>query len=610
MPGMALDALGFDLASLRAAYAAGTSARAVLAEVRRRIGNDPQNAWLQVLEPAALEPYLQRLEQRGVDLLPLYGVPFAIKDNIDLAGVATTAGCPQFAYQPPRSAFVVERLVAAGAVPVGKTNLDQFATGLNGTRSPFGPCSNAFDHEYIAGGSSSGSAVAVALGQVSFALGTDTAGSGRVPAAFNNVVGLKPTRGLLSTRGVVPCCRSLDCVSLFGLTATDLAQLLDVVEAFDGGDPWSRTNVDRREFRARPEGLRVGVPTPQMLQFFGAQDAEAAFAAVASGFAALGATLEPLDLAHFREAAELLYGGAWVAERYSGIRSFFESQPEALLPVTREIIGAALRFTAADAFDALQRLQELRRPAARTFEQVDCLLLPTAPRLYTIAELQADPVTLNSNLGYYTNFMNLLDLAGVAVPAALLDSGLPFGVTLCAPAGHDRALLRLAARWQAATGLPLGATGRALPACAEDRVPAASEAAQDRVLIAVCGAHMQGLPLNAQLTQRGGRLVRLTTTAPLYRLHALPGGPPRKPGLVRAAVGGSTVELELWDLPLREFGSLVAGIPAPLGIGRITLQDGSSVSGFLCEAAAIANALDISAYGGWRAWLQASGAGA
>jgi allophanate hydrolase len=605
-----LDALAFDLASLRAAYAAGTSPRAVLEEVRRRIGTDPQHAWLLVLETAQLEPYLQRLEQRGRDLLPLYGVPFAIKDNIDLAAVATTAACPEFAYRPQRSAYVVERLVAAGAVPVGKTNLDQFATGLNGTRSPYGPCANAFDGAYISGGSSSGSAVAVALGQVSFALGTDTAGSGRVPAAFNNIVGLKPTRGLLSTRGVVPCCRSLDCVSLLGLTAWDLAQVLDVAEGFDVADPWSRATAARRDFRARAAGLRIGIPTPQALQFFGAQDAEAAFAATVTRFAALGATLEPIDLAHFREAAELLYGGAWVAERYSGIRSFFESRPDTLLPVTREIIAGARRFSAADAFDALQRLQELRRQAVHTFEQVDCLLLPTAPRLYTIAALQADPVALNSNLGYYTNFMNLLDLAGVAVPAALLDSGLPFGVTLCAPACHDRALLHMAARWQQATGLPLGATGRALPAPAEEVASVGAGAAPDCVLIAACGAHMEGLPLNAQLTRRGGRFLQRTATAPQYRLHALPGGPPRRPGLVRTVAGGSRIEVEIWELPLREFGSLVAEIPAPVGMGSITLQDGSKVSGFLCEAAAVGNALDISSYGGWRAWLQASGAGA
>jgi allophanate hydrolase len=600
-----LDALGFDLASLRTAYASGVAPRAVVAEALRRIGTDPQHAWIQLLQGEQLEPILQRLEGGSPATLPLFGVPFAIKDNIDLAGVATTAACAQFAYRPTDSAFVVARLIAAGAVPLGKTNLDQFATGLNGTRSPYGACQNAFDGAYISGGSSSGSAVAVALGQVCFALGTDTAGSGRVPAAFNNIVGLKPTRGWLSTRGVVPCCPSLDCVSIFALTAADAEDIFDVARGYDALDPWSRTPQQDR--RLPPHAaLRVGIPTPALLQFFGAADAEAAFARAVDTCAQLGSSIASVDLAAFREAAELLYGGAWVAERYAGIRGFFEAQPQALLPVTRAIIGAATRFSAADTFDALHRLQRLRRAAAQVFEHCDCLLLPTAPRLYTIAELQADPVALNSNLGYYTNFMNLLDLAGVAVPAALLPSGLPFGVTLVARAGHDRALLRVAARWQELTGLTLGATGRSLP---PGEAPAPQAATGDGVLIAVCGAHMEGLALNWQLRERGASFVRRTTTAAQYRLHALPGGPPRRPGLVRVAAGGNAIELEVWTLPMSEFGSLVASVPAPLGFGRIALSDGSSVSGFVCEAVAVANALDISSYGGWRGWLQASGAG-
>jgi allophanate hydrolase len=514
----------------------------------------------------------------------LRGVAFAIKDNIDLAGVPTTAACPEYAYTPASSAPVVQRLMAAGAIPLGKTNLDQFATGLVGVRSPYGAPLNPFGAEYIPGGSSSGSAVAVAAGLVDFALGTDTAGSGRVPASFNNLVGLKPTKGLLSTRGVVPACRSLDCVSIFTRSVGEAAEVLAVAAAFDEKDPFSRV--------AQPPVLDegwppcVGVPRADQLEFFGNANAGKLFAASVEKWRELGAKIVEVDYAPFAAAARLLYEGPWVAERYAAIREFIEAKPEALHPVTRKIIEGARALTAAQAFAAGYRLAELRRQADKVWSVIDVLLTPTAGTIYKSAEVEAEPVKLNSNLGYYTNHMNLLDLCGLALPAGFLPSGMPWGVTISAPAFCDDRLLRLGAKF---LGEP--APNRALAA------------AGPKTRVVVCGAHLTGLPLNGQLTQRGGTLVSATTTAPQYRLYALPGTVPPKPGLVRVAEHGAAIAVEVWELPVAAYGSFVAGIPAPLGIGSILLADGSVVQGFLCEPVAVAGAQDITHLGGWRAYL-------
>ena len=574
---------------------------AALAEVRRA---DARNVWITVLDDVALDPYLARLEGLDPGALPLYGVPFALKDNIDLAGVPTTAGCPDYAYVPDQSAFVVQRLIDAGAVPLGKTNLDQFATGLVGARSPYGACGNAFNPEYISGGSSAGSAVAVALGQVSFSLGTDTAGSGRVPAAFNNLFGVKPTRGLLSAAGVVPACRTLDTVSIFALDAADAGRVLEVVAVHDSGDPYARPDqVPQLGLAGMPEsGFRFGVPAPGQLEFFGDQHYASLFGVAMERLRSLGGEAVEIDFALFLEAARLLYEGPWVAERYAAIRDFFDARPEALFEVTREIIGGGRDPRAVDAFEAQYRLQALRSQAEAVWDSVDLVLTPTAGTIPTIAAVQAEPVRVNSNLGYYTNFMNLLDLCAIAVPSGFRTDGLPFGVTLFAPAFRDRELLPIADRLQRAAGLPLGATG-----CPQHKRPALAPDGRHEIPVAVCGAHMSGLPLNHQLTDRRARLIRATRTAPEYRFFALPGGPPERPGLVRVGSDGAAIDVEVWAMPADHFGSFVAGIPAPLGIGRVRLEDGSEVPGFLCESIATQGAVEISGLSSWRHYIASGG---
>ncbi|MDQ7746264.1 allophanate hydrolase [Hydrogenophaga pseudoflava] len=603
-----LQDLSFDLASLRAAYAAGTPVRAVIAEAMRRCASDAHHAFIHRLTDAEIEPYVAHLD--GVDpvSLPLYGVPFAIKDNIDLAHIPTTAGCPEYAYTPGESAFLVQRLIAAGAVPLGKANLDQFATGLNGTRSPYGACRNAFNPDFVSGGSSSGSAVSVAKGWVSFSLGTDTAGSGRVPASFNNLIGLKPSIGLLSATGVVPACRSVDTVSIFALTAADAQAVLAVAAVPDAADAFSRA--------AKPFGVdfsashfRFGVPRPQDLNFFGNDAAVELFAQSIERLHALGGTAVEVDLTPFLEAARLLYEGPWVAERYVAIQDFIDAQPEAVFPPVRTIIEGGKAKTAADAFAASYKLKALKRVCDAVWQDVDCLLTPTAGTIYRIADMQAGPIRLNSNLGYYTNFMNLLDYAAVAVPAGFQASGdaqgLPWGVTLAAPAFKDVPLLRLADRFhRAQAALSLGATNATLadtPAIGTE-LPKGSNTA-GTVKVAVCGAHLSGLPLNWQLTQRGARLLGAVQSAPEYKFYALAGGPVQRPGMVRVNEGGAAIDMEVWELPAEHFGSFVDGIPAPLGIGKVKLADGSWVSGFVCEAIGVEGGAEITALGSWRAWL-------
>lgn len=606
---MNLQDLSFDLASLRAAYAAGTPVRAVIAEAMRRCATDAHHAFIHRLTDAEIEPYVAQLDGRDPARLPLYGVPFAVKDNIDLAHVPTTAGCPAYAYTPGESAFVVQQLIAAGAVPLGKTNLDQFATGLNGTRSPYGACRNAFHPDFISGGSSSGSAVSVAKGWVSFSLGTDTAGSGRVPASFNHLIGLKPSLGLLSATGVVPACRSVDTVSVFALTAADAQAVLAVAAVPDEADAFSRTakpfGVD---FSAGP--FRFGVPRAQDLAFFGNEAAAALFSESVERLKALGGTAVEIDLRPFLDAARLLYEGPWVAERYVAIKDFIEARPEAVFPPVRSIIEGGKTQTAADAFAASYRLKALKRVCDAVWTTIDCLLTPTAGTIYRIADMQADPIRLNASLGHCTNFMNLLDYAAVAVPAGLQQSGdaqgLPWGITLAAPAFQDVPLLRLADRFhRAQPALSLGATPARLadtPAIGTTGLPTGSNTA-GTVKVAVCGAHLSGLPLNGQLTQRGARLLGAVQSAPEYRFYALAGGPVQRPGMVRVAEGGAAIDMEVWELPAEHFGSFVDGIPAPLGIGKVRLADGSWVSGFVCEAVGVEGGTEITALGSWRAWL-------
>ncbi|MBN3780697.1 allophanate hydrolase [Burkholderia sp. Ac-20345] len=612
-----------SIAALRARYAAGdlTPHALVGAIAAHFAAGDPHHAWIRPLTHAEMTVYADALAGRDIASLPLYGVPFAIKDNIDLAGIPTTAACPAYAYTPARSAPVVERLIAAGAIPIGKTNLDQFATGLSGQRSPYGACRNALDPRYASGGSSSGSAVAVALGVASFSLGTDTAGSGRVPAAFNGLVGLKPTKGVLSTLGVVPACRSLDCVSVFAHSAADARAVFAVAHGVTDGDPYGRAwqpllGADGlRAQPARPFGqLRFGTPRADQLQFFGDESYRAAWRAALERLRVTGARIVEIDFSAFLAAARLLYEGPWVAERLAAIGAFAAREPDALHPVIREIVGGASRFSAADAFAAFDTLATLRVEAGRAWDGLDAIVMPTSATTATVDALEADPVSINSRFGYYTNFVNLLDLSAIAVPAGRCETGphagLPFGITFVGRAHDDARLLDLAQAWTemgergggAGEGGDLQA-GVAGDACATTALaPGVSDGV---VRVAVVGAHLRGEPLNGQLTQRGGRFVAATTTAPAYRLYALSAaasGGVAKPGLVRVPDGGAAIAVEIWEMPVDAYGSFVAGIADPLGIGTLTLADGSRVQGFLCESAALDGARDITHFGGWRAY--------
>jgi allophanate hydrolase len=531
--------------------------------------------------------------------LPLYGLPFAVKDNIDVARLPTTAACPAFAYTPGAHAPVVARLIAAGALPIGKTNLDQFATGLVGVRSPYGVPRNPFNDRYIVGGSSSGSGVSVAVGEVTFALGTDTAGSGRVPAALNNVVGLKPSRGLLSTAGVVPACRSLDCVSVFALTVEDAAAVADIARGFDPDDPGSLPEADRLRFQvaARPPRFRFGVPSRPALDFLGDGRAAEAFERAVARLSALGGQRVDIDFSAFQAAGGLLYEGPFVVERLEAAGRILMENPEAIIGPVRTIMGGALRFDAQAAFEGIRKLARLRRRAHAELATVDVLVVPTVPTIFTIADVEAEPLRRNAELGAYANFVNLLDLAALAVPTGLRSDGLPAGVTLVAPWGRDATLAGLGSALHRATSEVLGATGRGFP-----EAPQAAPAPSDWLSIAVVGAHLAGEPLNRELTEVGGRFVRAARTAPRYRLYALPNTTPPKPGLARVASEGSAIELEVWALPPDAFGRFVARVPAPLCIGTLELEDGARVSGFLCEGHALAGATDISRFGGWRAY--------
>jgi allophanate hydrolase len=535
----------------------------------------------------------------GKKNLPLYGIPVAVKDNIDVRGLPTTAACPAFAYDPAADATVVARLKNAGAIIVGKTNLDQLATGLVGVRSPYGIPRNLFDARLIPGGSSSGSAVAVAAGLVPLALGTDTAGSGRVPAGLNNIVGLKPSLGLVSTAGMVHACRTLDCVSIFALTVDDAFASLASIAGSDRADPFSRSYAIGAPGPIAA-GCRLGVPIPGQRIFFGDRRSATAYETALARCADLSIAIVEIDIEPFYEAARLLYEGPWVAERYITARSLIASSPESMHPVTREIVLAGARPTAVDAFAAFYQLEDLRRVSDHVFRQVDALILPTVPTVYTVEQVLADPVQLNSRLGTYTNFVNLLDLCGLALPAAMHADGTPFGVTLLAPAGNDAMLASIGRVFHADTGLSLGALARAQPPLAAlSAVHVAGE-----IAIAVVGAHLSGMPLNGELRALGGRLLETTTTARDYRLYALAGSTPPKPGLLRIAKAeGAAIELEVWALSTESFGSFVAAVPAPLSIGTITLADGRTAKGFLVEAQAVVGGHDISHYGGWRAFM-------
>ncbi|MET0251864.1 MAG: allophanate hydrolase [Novosphingobium sp.] len=587
--------LVLDLAAVRLLYADGATPQALLAALDERIDAADPAVFISRAPAEMLQGAVTALLARAPEpnSLPLWGVPFAVKDNIDVAGLPTTCACPAFARVPMADAGVVAKLVAAGGIVIGKTNLDQFATGLNGTRSPYGIPRSVFDPEHISGGSSSGSAVAVAAGLASFALGTDTAGSGRVPAAFNNLVGIKPTPGLLSTRGVVPACASLDCVSIFALSVADGSQVRRVAEGYDAADPWSRIAQPRP---LPSQGLRIGVLPQAGREFFGiAEHADLYRQAIAR---TAGEPVE-IDYAPFQDVASLLYEGPWVAERQAAFAGF-GIDDSALDPAVAAILAGSARFSAVDAFGGFHRLAELKRRCEVELDRVDVLLLPTAPRSYTVAEMAAEPIAANARLGIYTNFCNLLGLAAIAVPAGFTSAGLPFGVTLLARPFADDALALLADRLHRESGCGAGIDRSATPATLSEPAPS-----PDRIELAVVGAHLSGMPLNHELVALGATLAARTRTTAEYRLFVLPGTQPAKPGLVRSpGAAGPGIELEIWSLPPAGFARFVAAIPSPLGIGRLQLAGGGEVSGFLCEPWAVQEAREITAVGGWRAFCE------
>lgn len=590
--------LPFTLDAISDAYQCGALPGDVLAEVFRRLtAVDDPGIFISL---APLEQLQEEARQLGPynPNKPLWGMPFAVKDNIDVAGLPTTAACPAWSYTPDDDAYVVERLRAAGAIPIGKTNLDQFATGLVGVRTPYPIPRNALDPELIPGGSSSGSAVCVAHGIVPFALGTDTAGSGRVPAALNNIVGLKPSLGLLSSRGVVPACRTLDTVSVLALTVDDTFKVLSACAGHDEADPWSR---DRPVYRpsALAPAFRVGVPDSSSIEFCGDKAQALAFERDLEALGKRGAEIIQMDFEPLYRVARLLYEGTWVAERHSVVAELLSNAPDTIHPTTQTVINGALKFSATDVFNDIYRLREYTSAIQQSLKIVDMLVVPSIPTTFTQKELEADPFRPNSLLGTYTNFVNLLDMCGLTVPRPALEDGRPSSLTLLTTGGKDHQLIDLGVELERADQRYLGATQWPIP---ERRSMPFSPIAGDELGLAVCGAHMSGLPLNHELTKLGARLIEKTSTAPEYKLFELPGKPAR-PGMVRAAHDGVRIPLEVWALPRKNVGEFLNGIPQPLGLGTVTLTDGSTVHGFLCESVATLNAKDITHEGGWRAWV-------
>jgi allophanate hydrolase len=583
-----------DIESLRTAYQSGALTPETLVEaLYARLESEAlEGAWIHRVSLHEAREQARALRQRpGAATLPLFGIPFAVKDNIDVAGMPTTAGCPGYRYEPVQSAPSVAALIDAGALCLGKVALDQFATGLVGSRSPHGPCRNVFDPELLSGGSSSGSALVVAAHQVSFALGTDTAGSGRVPAALNNVVGLKPSVGLISTEGVVPACASLDCVSVFALNVEDAVRVRELM-----------AGPGARAAGALPERFRFGVPDALLPS--GDEAASQAFAAAVAQLERLGGSAVPLDFTPFVELGNQLYGPS-VVERYWAVGRFIEEHPDSVLPVTRDIILAGKQYGPKETLAGLKQIARLRQQCQQALSQVDLLVTPTIPRPFRIEDDRREPRSVNDKLGVYTRFANYVGCPVLAVPAGFRSDGLPFGVSLVGKPAQDAELDALAARLHAASGAGAGRRRDPLPSSA--LASTASTAAAGDARVAVVGAHMRGLALNTQLTELGATYVETTRSAPRYRLFVLPGGPPERPGLVQVNADGHAIELEVWQLSWQALGQLLSRVPAPLGIGSVELASGARVKGFLCESCATEGARDISQLGGYRAYLAQKG---
>lgn len=553
------------------------------------------NAWITLLSEQQLEQYLSFLDDKSADDLPLFGIPFAVKDNIDLAGVPTTAACAEFSYVPEENAFVVQQLLAAGAIPLGKTNMDQFATGLVGMRSPYGEGKNAFNPEYISGGSSSGSAISTALGQVSFALGTDTAGSGRVPAALNNLIGHKPSKGLFSNTGLVPACLSLDCITVFALNSQDAALVTSIAGVYDKSDDFSRKNTYDNLIRYFEPKLpaKFSFAVPKSLDFYGNSETQLLFEKTIELLEKAGGERVDIDFTPFIQAAKLLYEGPWVAERQIATQSV---DPGHMLPVIKSIIGTAEGKSAADAFNAQYQLQHYKNICDELVDSVDFVLTPTCPTQFTRDQLRDNPIELNSVMGTYTNFMNLLDYSATSVPVGFTSCGVSWGVTLFSKAFRDMTLLSYSGGLHQLLNLPQGNSDFALELFNNVSVPSYPT----HVEVVVCGAHLTGFPLNWQLTERGATLLERTTSSAHYQLYALPDG--KRPAMIRDDNNGVEIVVEVWSMPVQNFGSFVAAIPAPLGIGKVELADGRWCSGFMSEGNVVQDAINISEFGGWAAY--------
>ena len=594
-----MQEISFDIPTLRKAYASGLTVMDVIDLVIDRISKaDDPGIFLHIVDRETLRETAGQLGEFDESRPLLWGIPYAVKDNIDVAGIPTTAACPDYAYMPDEDAHCIKRLRQAGAIMVGKTNLDQFATGLVGIRTPYPAPKNPINPKLIPGGSSSGSAVAVARGLVSFALGTDTAGSGRIPAAMNNIVGLKPTRGALSCSGVVPACKSLDTVSIFAGTVDDAHAVLRAASEKDEADPYSKKFAFANIPNLPPE-FKVGVPDQKSRIYFQDKHQAQSFDATLEHLQSMGATVQEIDFKPFYQIAELLYTGAWIAERYAVLENFIREKPDSIHPVTYKVIKTAESMTAVDAFRDKYSLDELKYAVSQTPSSVDMLCVPTLPRMYTVSEVEASPIEVNSKLGVYTNFVNLLDLCGLAVPVEFRKDGLPGSVTLLSVAGADDRIAAVGRALHHGLSSGIGAKPYPLPA-----PNISEEALQDHEMaVALVGAHMSGLPLNPQIVELGGRFIRKARTAPHYKLYLLDKSAPIRPGLVRSS-NGTSIDLEIWSLPKNKFGYFMEQIGAPLGIGTIFLEDDEQVKGFICEVGGLEGSRDLTEYGGWRNYLK------
>lgn len=529
--------------------------------IKRAKTQEEKNIWIVPPTEEAIQPYLDALPKER-EQYPLWGIPFAIKDNIDLAGVPTTAACPDFSYIPKENATVVEKLIKAGAIPIGKTNLDQFATGLVGTRSPYGEVHNAYQPEMISGGSSSGSAVSVALGLAAFALGTDTAGSGRVPAMLNTLVGWKPPVGSWSSKGVVPACASLDCVTVFAKKMEDVELVNSIAKGFDAECCWSKTFQEKG--KTLPKKVYIPKEEPEFYGDF-KEIYRQKWNACIKRIKGLGILVEELDMNMFQKAALILYEGAYVAERWEDLKEFVEANPGKTFPVTETILrsGEKKENTAAKLFGDLHQLQQYKAKARLLLED-SVMIMPTAGGSFTREQVRRDPIETNSKMGLYTNHCNLLDLTAIAVPENSSDRTYPFGITIFGRSDSENLVL---------------AFGEAF-------------LASESIQLAVCGLHKKGYPLEYQLTELGAEWLGTAKTAKGYHLYELD-TEPKKPGMVYQGDGETSIEVELYDIPKQKLGYFMELVKKPLYLGDIELEDKRTVKGFLCEAAAIVGAREI-----------------